>query len=58
MAMAELTINEDQKTEGYYFSQQRVRLELCDLRVGWNVVSMKYFTPYQQNRVGLHKFID
>jgi hypothetical protein len=37
-----------------YFTQQRIRLELEDLREGWNIVSLKYFTPYQKNRTGLH----
>ena len=54
MAVSELTINEDPKLEQKYFSGQKIRLEMADLKQGWNVVSMKYFTPYQKNRTGLH----
>jgi hypothetical protein len=58
LAVSELTINEDQKEKQKYFCEQKIRLEVQDLKLGWNVVSLKYFTPYQQNRTGLHKFID
>ena len=33
-------------------------MDVADLRVGWNVVSLKYFTPYQKNRTGFHTYID
>lgn len=58
LAISELTINEDQKDNQRYFEGQRIRLERADLKQGWNIVSMKYFTPYQKNRTGLHTFID
>ena len=54
MAVSELTINETLRVDKKYFTQQRIRLELEDLREGWNIVSLKYFTPYQKNRTGLH----
>jgi len=47
LAVSELTINEDQKDDQRYFEGQKIRLEMADLKEGWNVVSMKYFTPYQ-----------
>lgn len=58
LAVSELTINEDQKTNSKYFNGQKIRLEIADLRQGWNVVSLKYYTPYMKNRTGLHQFID
>ena len=58
MSVSELTINEDLKTHQRYFNGQRIKLPISDIRLGWNVVSLKYFTPYQQNRTGLHQFID
>ena len=58
LSVSELTINEDLKVDPKYFHGQRIRLERADLRQGWNVVSMKYYTPYMKNRVGLHQFID
>jgi len=54
LAISELTINETLRVDKKYFTQQRIRLELEDLREGWNIVSLKYFTPYQKNRTGLH----
>jgi len=54
LAISELTINETLRGDKKYFTQQRIRLELEDLREGWNIVSLKYFTPYQKNRTGLH----
>lgn len=54
LAISELTINETLRFDKKYFTQQRIRLELEDLREGWNIVSLKYFTPYQKNRTGLH----
>ena len=58
MAVSELSINEDPKLEQKYFTGQKIRLEIGDLKQGWNVISLKYFTPYQKNRTGLHQFID
>jgi hypothetical protein len=46
MAICELTVNEDLKTDGKFFTGQKIRLEINDLKLGWNVVSLKYFTPY------------
>ena len=54
LAVSELTINEDPKTDGRYFNGQKIRLEIADMKQGWNIVSLKYFTPYQKNRTGLH----
>ena len=54
LAISELTINETLRVDKKYFTQQSIRLELEDLREGWNIVSLKYFTPYQKNRTGLH----
>ena len=58
LAVSELAINEDPKLDQLYFTGQKIRLEMVDLKQGWNVVSLKYFTPYQKNRTGLHQFID
>ena len=58
LAISELTINEDLKDEHRYFEGHRIRLEVSDLRLGWNVVSLKYFTPYSKNRTGLHTYTD
>lgn len=46
LAVSELTINEESKTDSKYFTGQKIRLELTDLKQGWNVVCLKYFTPY------------
>jgi hypothetical protein len=41
-----LSINESPKIDEKYFSGQKIRMEIEDLKLGWNVVSLKYFTPY------------
>ena len=58
MALNCLTINDDLKTDPKYFKDQKIRLYPKDMQLGWNVVAMSYFTPYQTNRTGLHQFID
>mmetsp|Transcript_23445 Transcript_23445/g.36115 ORF Transcript_23445/g.36115 Transcript_23445/m.36115 type:complete len:277 (-) Transcript_23445:1742-2572(-) len=58
IAISELAINEDPKQEGHYFTEQKIHLLPADLKLGWNVISLKYFNAYQTNRVGLHTFID
>jgi aminopeptidase N len=35
-----------------------IPLRVGHVKLGWNKVSLKYFTPYNNNRVGLHSFID
>jgi len=46
LAVCELTINEDQKDDHRYFEGQKIRMEVSDLKQGWNVISLKYFSPY------------
>ena len=46
LAVSELSINEDPKLEGKYYSGQKIRMEIADLKQGWNVVSLKYFNAY------------
>lgn len=46
MAVCDLTINEELRTDAKYFTGQKIRLELKDLKQGWNVVSLRYFSPY------------
>lgn len=29
-----------------------------DVKEGWNVITLKYFTAYSKVRIGLHQFID
>ena len=52
LAISELTINETLRVDKKYFTQQRIRLELEDLREGWNIVSLKYFTPFKKIELG------
>jgi aminopeptidase N len=35
-----------------------IPLRVGHVKLGWNKVSLRYFTPYNNNRVGLHSFID
>jgi len=40
------------------FHNHRIALKPADLILGLNTVTLKYFTPYNKNRVGLHSFTD
>ena len=40
------------------FQNQVIPLRPSDVVAGWNTVQMRYLTPYNKNRVGLHTFID
>ena len=46
LAVADLTINLTPRVDQSYFHGQKIRLEIEDLKLGWNTVSLKYFTPY------------
>lgn len=58
MAIAELVINDKEKKEKESFQGQKIPLEAADLTQGWNTVMLRYFSPYNKNRTGLHSFID
>lgn len=58
LAISELIINEQLKVDTRYFNRNRIKLYREDVKEGWNVISMKYFTPYSKVRVGMHQFID
>jgi len=59
MAISNLTFN-DQGLENTrnIFKGQRIKLEAPYVQIGWNTVQMKYFNPYNKNRVGLHTYHD
>ena len=40
------------------YQNQVIPLKIADLTQGWNTVQLRYLTPYNKNRVGLHTFID
>ena len=40
------------------FQNQVVPLRRADVVQGWNTVQLRYLTPYNKNRVGLHTFMD
>ena len=58
LAIANLNINDHHITEQEGFQKHVIPLRVAHVKMGWNKVSLKYFTPYNNNRVGLHSFID
>jgi len=58
LAIANLHINDKHITSADAFKGQKIPLPADKVQLGWNTVSMKYFTPYQTNRTGLHTFTD
>jgi hypothetical protein len=58
MAVSNLTINTHVIGQHSGFENQMIKLRPHDVKKGWNTVKMRYFTPYNKNRVGLHTFID
>ena len=58
LAVANLTINGNHITNQEGFLNHVIPLKVAHVKLGWNKVSLKYFTPYNNNRVGLHSFID
>ena len=59
LAIADLQINDRPMPVGpESFQNQVIPLKIADLTQGWNTVQMRYLTPYNKNRVGLHTFTD
>ena len=58
MAIADLYINLQKVTDKEAFDNQRINMKSTQLVKGWNTVEVKYLTPYNKNRVGLHTFTD
>ena len=57
--MADLRINDRPMAVGpESFQNQVIPLRVADLVEGWNTVQLRYLTPYNKNRVGLHTFTD
>ena len=54
MALSELKINGQGKTDNKYFQKNRICLLAAEVKEGWNEVSMKYFAPYTKTQTGLH----
>lgn len=58
LAVAYLRVNGHHLTDPTYFDHQVIALHVQHLQVGWNQVTLRYLTPYNTIRVGLHSFID
>ena len=58
MAIGSLVMNAQKITDADAFDNQRINLKSNILVQGWNTVELKYFTPYNKNRIGLHTFTD
>jgi hypothetical protein len=59
LAIADLTINgADSQNQEASFSNHVIPLRPGQVELGWNKVTLRYFTPYNKNRVGLHSFTD
>lgn len=58
LAVANLKINGVHLSDPSSFHNHVIPLKPAHVKLGWNTVSLKYFTPYNNNRVGLHSFID
>ncbi len=58
LAVADLKINNHHATEQSAFNKHVIQLKATQLKKGWNKVTLRYLTPYNNNRVGLHSFID
>lgn len=40
------------------YQNQVIPLRRADVVQGWNTVQLRYLTPYNKNRIGLHTFMD
>jgi len=59
LAVADLLINDRAVAVGpESFQNQVIPLRRSDVVQGWNTVQLRYLTPYNKNRVGLHTFTD
>ena len=58
LAIADLKINENYISEQSGFQNHVIQLKKELLKLGWNRVTLRYLTPFNNNRVGLHSFID
>lgn len=59
LAVASLTINDrPAELSPESFQNQVIPLRPKDVVQGWNTVQLRYLTPYNKNRVGLHTFTD
>ena len=59
LAVADLRINDREMADGpESFQNQVIPLRCADVVQGWNTVQLRYLTPYNKNRVGLHTFTD
>lgn len=58
LAITDLKINGNEVTGEAAFSNHVIPLRPAHVKLGWNKVTLRYFTPYNNNRVGLHSFID
>lgn len=58
MAVADLKVNNHHLTANEAFVNQTIALKREHLNIGWNKVSLRYFTPYNTTRVGLHSYVD
>ena len=58
LAVSDLMINSHHVKDQAGFDNHVIPLRVDHVKLGWNKVSLKYFTPYNKNRVGLHSFID
>ena len=59
LAISDLQINDRPMPVGpESYQNQVIPLKIADLTQGWNTVQLRYLTPYNKNRVGLHTFID
>ena len=58
MAVSELTINDAEQTGEDQFKGQKIPLQPETVSKGWNTVNLKYLTPYNKNKTGLHTYTD
>jgi len=56
IAVAGLTINDTEVKD--CFGEQKIKLEMPHVALGWNTVQLNYFNAYNKNRVGLHSYMD
>ena len=53
-----MRVNGHEEKGAEAFQHQEIRIKANFVKLGWNKVTLRYFTPYNNNRVGLHSFID
>lgn len=58
VAIADLVINDKHISADNIFKDQRIRLDLPHVALGWNTVTLRYLNNYNTNRVGLHTYTD